>query len=115
MPAATKFNRGVTRAIDAFLRTILAPHPRDRVPSATDAAATLEQLIHLTDPEVGPRDVGLLVGLFLATRRKKKEEVVPSGLADLLAQELALFSEAASSGADLGAMPLDPDSFLSGS
>ncbi|MGE3635682.1 MAG: serine/threonine-protein kinase [Sandaracinaceae bacterium] len=114
VPSATRFNRGVTRGVDAFLRTILAPDPRDRFPTATDVVANLHQLIHQVDAEVGPRDVGLLVGLFLATR-KRAEEVVPRGFADLLAQELALFSEAASSETDLGAMPLDPDSFLSGS
>lgn len=115
VPSATQFNRGVTRGVDAFLRTILAPSPRDRFPTAADAAAALEQLLAQIDPDVGPRDVGLLVGLFLATRRRKRPEAVPDALADLLAQELAMFSEAASSETDLGAMPLDPDSFLSGS
>lgn len=110
VPSATLYNRGVTRGVDAFLRTILASDPRDRFPTATDASASLAQLIQQIDPEVGPRDVGLLVGLHLATRRKKKTEEVPAVFADLLAQELAAFSEAAAG--DSGAMPLDPDSFL---
>ncbi len=115
VPSATRFNRGVTRGVDAFLRTILASDPRDRFPTASDVVAALAQLIQQIDDQVGPRDVGLLVGLFLATRRRKAPEAVPQAFADLLAQELAMFSEAASSEHDLGALPLDPDSFLSGS
>jgi len=50
------------------------------------------------------------VGLFLATKRRRKAAAVPAAFTDLLAQELAAFSEQASSETDLGALPLDPRS-----
>jgi len=112
VPSATRYNRGVTRGVDAFLRTILDPDPRARFPTAADAAHALAHLIQQVDPEVGPRDVGLLVGLFLATKRRREKAAVPAAFTDLLAQELAAFSEPASSETDLGALPLDPNSFL---
>ncbi len=113
VPPARAFNRGVTDDVEDFLREILAPTPEARTASAARAVARLDSLIARIDPAVGPRDVGLLVGLFLATEAPRRA-AAPDALAQLLAQELALFSEAAANDDPLGATPLDPDSFLLG-
>ncbi len=114
VPPARAFNRGVTDEVEEFLREILAPEPEDRTLTAASAAAQLEALIAELDPQVGPRDVALLVGLYLATEAAPKP-AAPEALAQLLAQELAMFAEAAAGGGDpIGATPLDPDSFLLG-
>ncbi len=115
VPRARQFNRKVTADLEELLDAILAPDPRHRVASAAECAARLAVMIKRIDPGVGARDVALLVGLHLATQRQE-QQVVPAAVAELLAQELALFSQQAAGGTeiDLGATPLDPDSFFSG-
>ncbi len=115
VPPARRFNREVTADLEEFLRAILNSDPRQRIASASECAGRLEVLIRRIDPEVSSRDVGLLVGLHLATQRRQAA-AVPDAVAELLAQELALFSEqgAGGGGIDMGAQPLDPDSFSTG-
>ncbi len=114
IPPARAYNRGVTETVDDFLREILAPTPEERTLTAASAVAQLDALLDEVDPEVGPRDVALLVGLFLATEAARAP-AAPRALADLLAHELAAFAEAAATDEDpIGAIPLDPDSFLLG-
>jgi hypothetical protein len=72
-------------------------------------------LIEEIDRDVGPRDVGLLVGLHLASPAHARPPAAPDPFAELLARELDAFAEAAAGvGTPIGAEPLDPDSFLSG-
>lgn len=113
IPPARAFNRGVTDAVDVFLHRILARTPDDRPPSAADAARALESLVAEIDPTVGPTDVALLVGLHLASE-PVRAPAVPQALADLLAQELMAFAEAAAVSEPIGATPLDPDAFSPG-
>ncbi len=104
---ARAHNRGVTEPVEAFLREILASDPDDRILTAASAVAHLDALLAEVDPDVGPRDVALLVGLFLATEAVR-EPAAPQALADLLAQELAAFAgAAASAGGPIGATPLE--------
>jgi eukaryotic-like serine/threonine-protein kinase len=113
VPPARAFNRGVSEPVEEFLREILAAKPDQRTPSAAHAVARLDALIAAIDPRVGPRDVALLVGLHLASEARKSDE--PVGIFGLLEQELAAFAEAAQGDGDpIGAVPLDPDSFLGG-
>src|SRR5690606_5857803 len=103
VPPARKLNRAVTADVQRLLDELLAAHAEERTPTAASAVAQLDALIQAIDPEVGPRDVALMVGLHLAGA-PVKTSAVPDALADLLAQELTLFSEAAaSSGTALGA------------
>lgn len=114
VPPARAFNRGVTEPVEALLRELLAADPERRIPTAARAVVRLEELLAAIDPGVGPRDVALLVGLHLATQASPKP-AAPEWLAHLLAQELAAFAEAAAGEVhDVGATPLDPDSFLLG-
>ncbi|MEC7521926.1 MAG: serine/threonine-protein kinase [Myxococcota bacterium] len=117
VPPARAYNKGVTESVEELLRDLLASHTEERVLTAASAVARLESILHDIDREVGPRDVGLLVGLHLATAARAKQPEPPAALAELLAAELAMFAEAAAEdgAAPLGATPLDPDSFLSGS
>ena len=88
----------------------------DVAAAGVECAARLEVLIRRIDPKVSGRDVALLVGLHIATA-KQEQPAVPAAVAELLAQELALFSQQATGGLsvlDLGAQPLDPDSFFTG-
>ena len=114
VPPASIHNRAVTADVDAFLSLILEPNTDKRIATATECAARLEQLVQRVDARVGPRDVALLVGLHLASEKHRAPDV-PAGVAELLAQELALFSSQGSEGAlempSLGAAPLDPDFF----
>ncbi|HHH30589.1 MAG TPA: serine/threonine protein kinase [Polyangiaceae bacterium] len=114
VPRASQFNRHVTDDLEELLRAILAPDPRKRIASAAECAGRLEVLIHRIDPDVSQRDVALLVGLHLATQKDKSS--VPDAVAELLAQELALFSQQGDGGnlLELGAQALDPDSFFTG-
>jgi serine/threonine-protein kinase len=111
VPPARAYNRGATHALETFLRDILAPSPDDRTPTAALAVAQLEALRTALDPTVGDPDVALLVGLHLASEPPRPSST-PQGLAELLAQELAAFAEAALVSEPLGATPLDPDAFL---
>ncbi len=113
VPPARAFNRGVNDEVEGFLREILAPAPEERTLTAASAVAHLDALLFDLDPDVGPRDVALLVGLFLATEATRAP-AAPRALADLLANELSAFAEAAADADDLGATPLDPDAFLLG-
>jgi len=115
IPKARQFNRQVTPDLDEFLQAILNPDPRKRIASAAECAARFEVLIHRVDSEVSARDVALLVGLHLASKANVAD-AVPDAVAELLAQELALFSEqgAEGGGGNMGAQPLDPDSFFTG-
>jgi len=117
VPPARAYNKGVTESVEELLRDLLASHTEERLLTAASAVARLESILHDIDREVGPRDVGLLVGLHLATAARAKQPQPPAALAELLAAELAMFAEAAAEdgAAPLGATPLDPDSFLSGS
>lgn len=114
VPKARAFNRGVTPDVEELLGALLASDPSQRITTAAESAARLEVLIKRIDARVSGRDVALLVGLHLASRRQKDE--VPQAVAELLAQELAVFSEQAQGGQllDMGAEPLDPDSFFTG-
>ncbi|MCA9490359.1 MAG: hypothetical protein KC621_10555, partial [Myxococcales bacterium] len=86
------------------------------VASAAECAARLEVMIRRIDAGVSARDVALLVGLHIATQ-KQEQPAVPAAVAELLAHELAQFSQQAAGGdvLDMGAEPLDPDSFFTGS
>lgn len=110
VPPARAYNRGVTEDVERFLRAILAPTPDARTPSAAIAVQQLDALIAAIDREVGPRDVALLVGLFLATEAVTAAPA-PRALADLLAAELAAFA-GPSAEPPSGATPLDPDAFF---
>lgn len=112
VPPARAFNRGVNDEVERFLREILAPVPEERTLTAASAVAQLDALLFDLDPEVGSRDVALLVGLFLATEATEAP-AAPRALADMLAHELSAFAEAAADADALGATPLDPDAFLS--
>lgn len=117
VPPARAHNRNVTEGVEDFLRDILASSPEDRILTAGSVVARLEVLLDEIDREVGPRDVGLLVGLHLASVAQSRPPVTTSDpLALLLAQELEAFAEAAAAAgvSPIGAEPLDPDSFLNG-
>jgi serine/threonine-protein kinase len=113
VPPLAPLNGAVPREVDALLRQLLAPEPSSRLRTAREACRTLSLLIERVDPQVGEKDVALLVGLHLA--RKAIEETkaeAPLGLFDLLAEEMEAFAEAAAGGlGDLGAAPLDPGEF----
>ncbi|MBX3274112.1 MAG: serine/threonine protein kinase [Sandaracinaceae bacterium] len=115
IPSLRAINRRVTPDLEELLGAILDPDPRRRVASGAECAASLDVLIRRIDPGVGARDVALLVGLHLASVRQE-QDAVPAAVAELLAQELAMFSQQAAGEdlLDLGAQPLDPDSFFTG-
>lgn len=115
VPRASEFNRRVTAEVEELLDRILESDTGTRVSTAAECAAHLELLIQRIDSRVGPRDVALLVGLHLASEANRPPEVPPA-VAELLAQELAAFSEQGEGGGgldilDTGAQPLDPDFF----
>ncbi|HJL17010.1 MAG TPA: serine/threonine-protein kinase [Sandaracinaceae bacterium LLY-WYZ-13_1] len=115
VPPARAYNKGVTDDVEELLRQLLAPAPEDRVLTAASAVAHFEALIQDVDREVGARDVALLVGLHLASDAAPAP-TASAALADILSHELEAFAEAAAgTGTPLGAEPLDPDAFLSGS
>lgn len=69
----------------------------------------VEEALREIDRDVGPRDVALLVGLHLASKRARHTPV--AGL-DLVARELDAFvRQAGDSEYDIGAAPLDPSDF----
>ena len=113
VPRVSGFNRAVSAGVEAFLERVLDPAVGRRIDSAAECAARLELLISRIDPGVGPRDVALLVGLHLASEANRPPET-PAAVAELLAQELAAFSEQGGGGdpLGLGAAPLDPDFFV---
>jgi serine/threonine protein kinase len=111
IPPTRTYNRGVTDSVERFMREILAASPRDRTPTADAAVAHLDALLIDLDPEVGPRDVALVVGLHLANQAVRAP-ATPLAMTELLAHELNVFAEVAAG--EGGATPLDPDSFLIG-
>lgn len=111
VPPARAFNRAAIEGLEAFLRDILSPYPSARPPTAGHAVVRLEALVDAIDPSVSERDVALLVGLHLASE-PRTPAATPEGLAELLAQELEAFAGAAAVAEPIGAVPLDPDSFL---
>lgn len=115
VPAASDFNRRVPWEVDSLLGQLLTCDLEERVQSAGEAAQHLESLIAEVDPDVGARDVSLLVGLHQASRRSIPPSP-PSGLAELLQQELQAFLDADNPDAQSfeGAIPLDPDPFRVG-
>jgi serine/threonine-protein kinase len=113
VPPARAHNRGATESVDAFLRSVLAPSPSRRPATAGHCVAALDALVTEIDPQVGPRDVALLVALHLASA-PVEAPAVPQGVADLLAHELAAFAPGAASAESVGAAPLDPNAFLRG-
>jgi serine/threonine-protein kinase len=117
VPSLIALNGAVTSEVDALARRLLEPDPSRRMATAAEAARTLGALIERIDPEVGERDIALLMGLHLARRAvEEKKAEAPLGLVDLLAQEMEAFAEAAAGGlGDLGAAPLDPGEFGFGS
>ncbi len=104
-------NPAVPATVDALLARALHPDPAQRTPDARTLADALDALIAATDDAVGPKDVGLLVGLFLAGQRKKPAEPVED-VAALLAAELERFVLDADARPDAGTAPLDPAEFL---
>jgi serine/threonine-protein kinase len=107
---ASRINASVPKEVDALLARALHPDPQKRLPSAQALVEELDALVAKIDREVNAKDVALLVGLFLAQRGSKLPEP-PAAVAALLTEELARFVEAADSGADAGAAPLDPLDF----
>jgi serine/threonine-protein kinase len=110
VPPST-YNRDVPPEVDAVVVHALARNPEKRVRSAQMLVEELERCIERIDRRVGPRDIGLLVGLHLASERARRKVPEVTGL-ERLARELGAFVDAAGkTDYDLGAEPLDPDSF----
>jgi serine/threonine protein kinase len=113
VPPPSIYNSAIPPEVDDLVARALDRNPDRRIPSARVLIEMAEACIATVDAEVGPKDVGLLVGLHLAGVRQPKLEA--TGL-DILARELEAFvDEAAAVEFDMGAQPLDPASFSIGS
>lgn len=106
-PGIRSLNPKVPEEVASLLGRMLARRPEERF-DAAECAAHLELAIERADPDVSARDIGLLVGLHLATRRRRGAPL-DREMAQLLSRELDVF---AGEDFDMGAEPLDPDSFL---
>jgi serine/threonine protein kinase len=111
VPPPSRLFPALPPELDTILTRALAPNPARRYPDARAFGEALDALVAATDRDVGPKDVGLLVGLFLAGERAKSA-TSPPDVADLLAAELERFVLDADPRPDPGAAPLDPSEFL---
>jgi len=113
VPDLQALNPRVPPAVARLTEGLLAADPERRYPSAAACVETIEALVAELGLEADPRDVSLVVGLHLANRQAPEDR--PIAVADLLAQELAAFAEAAQGTiVDIGAEPLDPSEFGGG-
>jgi serine/threonine protein kinase len=109
VPTAQKVNPRIPDSLQRFLDELLAPLPEERTSSAAKVIADIRDILEEVDGEVGPADVGLLVGLHLAT-----EAFVPAkpsrALAEVITHELAEFAAvAAGTETEIGAPTLELD------
>jgi serine/threonine protein kinase len=110
VPPPSRLFPALPSALDAILARALHPDPAQRYPDARTFGNAIDALATAIDHEVGPKDVGLLVGLFLAGERVRSVAAVPD-VAGLLAAELERFVLEADARPDPGAAPLDPMDF----
>lgn len=112
VPPPSTVYKGIPEGVDNLVLRALARDPRARVPTARALEEELTQALARVDPDVGAKDVALLVGLFRAGASRKRKVTVAPDVAALLAEELMMFAQA-SAGAeyDLGQEPLDPAAF----
>ncbi|MGF1465514.1 MAG: serine/threonine-protein kinase [Sandaracinaceae bacterium] len=111
VPPANRINPRIPPEVQRFLDDILAPDPTVRVDSANTAVHRLDALIREMDPDVGPRDVALLVGLHLA-RESLESPTAPPALSEAIAHELDAFArQGRGQHPAIGAVPLDPNAF----
>jgi serine/threonine-protein kinase len=103
------YNRNVPARVDDIVRRALDRNPDKRYLSAQMLLDEVEEALADIDREVGPRDVSLLVGLHLASKRAKAQPV--QGLAAVARELDAFVKAAADSEYDIGAAPLDPSDF----
>jgi serine/threonine-protein kinase len=104
------YNANVHARVDDIVRRALERNPDKRYRSAQMLLDDIDEALREIDREVGPRDVSLLVGLYLAGKRARP--AAPLLGLDLVARELDAFVRVASdSEYDLGAAPLDPSDF----
>jgi serine/threonine-protein kinase len=112
VPPLGKYNPRCPREVERLVARLLIREPDRRIGSAAELLNELDPLIAHVDSGVGPKDVALLVGLHLATSEAERPQAMPD-VADLLAQELDAFAQAAGGHRETGASPLDPSEFES--
>ena len=106
----SKYNSRVTPEVDALVQRALERNPDKRYRSARMMLEDVDRVLTALDPDVGPKDVSLLVGLHIANQRQQRVQQL-TGL-DMVAHELDAFVRAAEgSEYDIGAAPLDPADF----
>jgi serine/threonine protein kinase len=110
VPPPSRLVPALPPALDAILARALHPDPARRYPDAQTFGDALDALAVATDRDVGPKDVGLLVGLFLA-RERARSVTAAADVAGLLAAELERFVLDADARSEPGAAPLDPADF----
>ncbi len=119
VPSLRHYNEHVPPPVDQLLQPMLAQDPATRLPSDTPTVEALDALLRRIDPDVGHKDVALVVGLHLHQKKREapKEDleldIEVMGLADLFQDELSAFvaSVADASG---GSDALDPNDFALG-
>ena len=116
IPSLRELNDRVPAVVEEGVMRILAANAEDRIPSARKLVELLVDLLDATDPNVGPKDVALLLGLHLAKEPRRsiaveKDELI--NVAALLQDELNSFAQEgpAMGPWDVGAKPLDPLDF----
>jgi serine/threonine-protein kinase len=110
VPRASEHNPHVGLAVDELVASLLDRNPSRRVGTATELVERASVLVEAIDPDVGSRDIALLVGLHLASEPVQRSSA--TGL-DGLMHELDAFVHSVSH-PDLGAAPLDPAAFATG-
>jgi len=111
VPPPSRLVRNVPPSVDALVAHALHADPAKRMSAAHAFAEAIDAVVDTTDRGVGPKDVGLLVGLFLAGQRAMAA-AAPPDVAGLLAVELERFVLEGDARPDAGAAPLDPTDFL---
>lgn len=104
--------KGIPAGVDELVLRALARDPAERIPTAKALENELTSLLGRIDPDVGAKDIALLVGLFRAGASRKRKVTVAPDVAALLAEELMIFAQASVGREyDLGQEPLDPAAF----
>lgn len=97
VPSLRHYNEHVPTQVDQLLQAMLAQDPDKRLPSAARIVEALDALLRRIDPDVGHKDVALVVGLHLHQKKREapKEDleldIEVMGLADLFQDELSAF------------------------
>ncbi len=113
IPSLQRINGRVTPEVDALVAKMLAKNPEERFLDGAAMVAALDDAIERMDRNVSAKDIALVVGLHLAQEGREKPAkptLAELGVAELLAQELDEFAQAA----QVGQVALDPNEFALG-